>query len=358
MSACRHPAEEDLLQLVLERAPSLAELRACPVCAPAIGELEALVGDLRGALAPELAGTLEPADAGLAERVLARTTREDLGWRGDLRLVLGFAGQRLRSSRLMRFVAASLLVHLIVLPVLAYLAWRGPQPERAIFITTEPRRDQAPPVVPMEPERDVQLTEPAPPGLLVPVRGEPARAPRPSARQAEAAREAERQHLLSLRGEAPPVGETAPEDTLERLLWMRSRRLNDQLVDPWLEGAQPPPGSTTVELALWAENLIDHYVLRHRTPLALPGTLERLAREEAAGDAAERLALHALVRAARLGVLPSDLGPADLDRRLGALGPDAGAAFDEPLGGAWASALEAAVGQRELARAWAAALRR
>ena len=56
----------------------------------------------------------------LAQEVLARTTREDLTWRGDLRLLGGYLRGRLRASAWLRVAAASLLVHLVALPVLAY----------------------------------------------------------------------------------------------------------------------------------------------------------------------------------------------------------------------------------------------
>ena len=56
----------------------------------------------------------------LVPEVLARTTREDLSWRGDLRLLGGYLRERLSASHALRVAAASLLVHLAVLPVLAY----------------------------------------------------------------------------------------------------------------------------------------------------------------------------------------------------------------------------------------------
>lgn len=61
----------------------------------------------------------------LSQHILAQTTGEDLSWRGDLRLV----GRYLRigwiSSPILRVAAASLLFHLVALPVLAYWVWAG-----------------------------------------------------------------------------------------------------------------------------------------------------------------------------------------------------------------------------------------
>ena len=115
-----------MLDLLLEgRGPRPAELLACPRCVASLAELELFLGHCRSAAesvdaAPDSSGS----SGRLAERILARTTREDLGWRGDWRLLRGFVGQRLRSSGVLRFAAASLLVHLLALPVLAWLAFR------------------------------------------------------------------------------------------------------------------------------------------------------------------------------------------------------------------------------------------
>ena len=93
----------------------------------------------------------EPA-ADLEERVLAVTTREDLGWRGDLRLVGGFLRERLSQSSLLRLAAASLLVHLIAVPaVLAYVLLRQEPPEVRLGFEPAPGPDpfeEAQPEVP------------------------------------------------------------------------------------------------------------------------------------------------------------------------------------------------------------------
>ena len=56
----------------------------------------------------------------LASRVLAATTREDISWRVDLRLVGGFVVAHLRSSRMLRIAALVLAMHFAGLSVLAY----------------------------------------------------------------------------------------------------------------------------------------------------------------------------------------------------------------------------------------------
>jgi len=64
--------------------------------------------------------TQGPIDTGdLVDRALAISTREDLSLRGDIVVVSKFVRDRLRSSPLLRLAAASLLIHLAALPVVA-----------------------------------------------------------------------------------------------------------------------------------------------------------------------------------------------------------------------------------------------
>jgi hypothetical protein len=56
----------------------------------------------------------------LVSRSLSISTREDLSWRGDVRDLTRFVGDRLRSSAALRLAAASLLLHLAALPVVAF----------------------------------------------------------------------------------------------------------------------------------------------------------------------------------------------------------------------------------------------
>ena len=55
----------------------------------------------------------------LAARSLAISTREDLSWRGDVKDISRFVRDRMRSSAALRLAAASLLLHLAALPVVA-----------------------------------------------------------------------------------------------------------------------------------------------------------------------------------------------------------------------------------------------
>ncbi len=87
----------------------------------------------------------------LAQSILNSTVREDLSVRADWRLVAGFVRQRMASSGLLRVVAASLLLHLCALPVMAYYVWVLPEPEPSLQIHLMPD-DQELPYGVIEPE--------------------------------------------------------------------------------------------------------------------------------------------------------------------------------------------------------------
>lgn len=80
----------------------------------------------------------------VAQRVLKRTTREDLGRRGDLGVILEFIGDRLRDSVVLRVAVAALVVQVTIVPIVAWHLLteptRGgvrfslePDPEEGIF---------------------------------------------------------------------------------------------------------------------------------------------------------------------------------------------------------------------------------
>ena len=86
--------------------------------------------------APEVADT-----APLAARVLERTTREDLTWRGDLSLYARHLRGRLAESGWLRLAAASLVLHLVALPALAvYLLVVDPRAPAVGYLPPEEYR--------------------------------------------------------------------------------------------------------------------------------------------------------------------------------------------------------------------------
>lgn len=80
-----------------------------------VAELGAFLQDCKATLGEQAPGQ-GPRAQELAERVLGKTTREDLSWYGDLRLV----GSFLRASGSLRIAAVALAMHFIGLSVLAY----------------------------------------------------------------------------------------------------------------------------------------------------------------------------------------------------------------------------------------------
>ena len=89
-------ALDALLGTPAQRASARAELEAQPSGAE---QLRVLADGLRQAREELRGNALSPArEARLVAGVLAATTRQDLSWRGDLRLLLDFLRARLRSS--------------------------------------------------------------------------------------------------------------------------------------------------------------------------------------------------------------------------------------------------------------------
>ena len=178
-SAHRHREGEDLLDLLLAgRRPrgrggddrrALEAARACPVCAEELASLEALLEDV-GRLVAEDAARDAERDARLAQTVLATTTREDLGWRGDWRLIGDFLRTRLAESRVLRVAAASFLAHLVALPVLAYVVLSGAPARAPINLGIEPPVEDL--FAPLEAEPRPEIDVPRVPGEPAPERGD------------------------------------------------------------------------------------------------------------------------------------------------------------------------------------------
>jgi len=107
------PSDAELLERLFGEGP-----RGAPGADPELVALERLCAQARrAARAPSL-----DAERGrvLVERILAATTREDLGRRGDLRLAAGFLRARLRESLGLRLAAASLAAHVLILSAAAW----------------------------------------------------------------------------------------------------------------------------------------------------------------------------------------------------------------------------------------------
>lgn len=308
------PNEAELLRRVLEEPG--AGWRDAPDADTGrrAAELERFVRRCREVLAPELSA--EPGDPALVERVLDATVREDLGVRGDLRLLGRHARERLRSSPLTRFVAASLVLHLFTLPVLAWLAWRPAPAQPVLTVRIEiPDGEQALPAVPNEPGPDLDFEPDGEPEL---VEVDPAPA---LAAEVRRARREDRARLGAIELAPTPGGGSGPEaDWLQRVLAARERLLRSREVDA-LWDAAPPLEEDPLVLALWVEGALDLALWRERAPGGLERALVELAALPADdGTARGRLLGHARARAARYG-LTGDGAPVAETEPDGPAGP-------------------------------------
>ena len=271
------------------------------------GEL-ALLGDVDDDLAAQLstakrelerdrevaARSLSPVREGaLVARILSRTSRENLGPLGELRLVGGFVRDRLASSPLLKVVAASLLLHVVAFPMAAYFLVRAePDPEPRITFEIPVGDDRLDSQVRAPEEEPEPLAEPhAPAGLEV---ADVARIENVRARSRWVL-----STLAARSGEAPlELRASEPDGRLERkLLWERSRLLAERFESDWLDDEQLWEGASPLSRAIWAGVLLDRYVLTGERPPLLARALNDLS----LGDGGPLVAL-TLDRARALGV--------------------------------------------------------
>lgn len=197
----------------------------------------------------------------LVERILAATTREDLTWRGELRLVRRFLGDRFAHSTALRWVAASLVAHLLALPFFGTEILEFVRPVRLGF-------EPAP--VTFEELEEEQVPAPVEEGILDGFGGPPAASVENALRRA-------RYVLTRTRPLATPSLEELESSPLEiRLLAQRSHGLVGGYAD-WVGKPGELEVLDTLQQVLWAELFLDGYVLRKEQPVALAPLLSRLA---------------------------------------------------------------------------------
>jgi len=364
---------------------------ACPVCAAELSELERFLSSSRSAL-ERATRVPERESADLAERILARTTRQDPAWRespwrdkglrGDVRLLGSFVATRLRSSRVLRLAAASLLAHLFALPVLAWYILEQ-RDEPAIWITIAPPAEEVewaasdeerlPPLV--VPAMDSSIDE----TLLVSADPEPIRIEN-SVRLArfDLSRGAPAMPPAARPDEDLPGEDWPDEDPVERLLRTRAERVASfaagrELPELRFDGEQ----ATALERVLAVDIRLDEYVLGDRDPDprgldrgdGLAAALDGLCGDGSTAPEIRLLEAAALARAEAYGLLnEAQRGRLGAQRRLAAersdalalellgSGRDASAYRTAPLGEAWITALVGAlpprIRERAVARAW------
>jgi len=263
-------------------------------------ELRALAAFVERCRATRGALERDVASAHLVRRVLERTTRDDPSWFGDVRLVRRFVGRRLRTSALLRFVAASLVVHLVALPVVAWIVLDEPdEPALRLSIEHEP----VDPYAPEEPEPaeldydfgDVQADADRLEGRT--------RATYAERWDVENALAADRYVLTQRRFEST---DAAPSEPALRLLLERQRVADE---GPAEAGAPPVP-SDPLARVLWVELELDRVALGRprRRPELVDVLADLAALVDGTDEPVARLARAARQRARAYGVLPVEPG--------------------------------------------------
>ena len=299
-----HDREEELLDLLLNRGEeseaartaALLAARSDPETARVLREYDDLLGRAR---TTDRRAEWRPArEKALIKSILAATTRQDLRWRGDVRLVVEFVGRRLRSSPALRALAATVLGLTFVTTVFTMLAVREAKQEPLRFrIAPAGDGDLADLVEDSDAIGDGD-------GLILPEVGELTDAERRSWDIENALR---RDRFLLAAWEAPASLPAAAEDDVfaVRLLAARASFLATGDRPAWLFAEETLAAVTGLERALHAEVLLDVFARTgERSPL-LPRTLQRITRslaDAAEDDAVAMLGRRALRRATALGL--------------------------------------------------------
>jgi hypothetical protein len=353
-------SEAELLAWLLDReahaARPRAELERSEDDARRLAELERFVTRCRAA-----SERFEELGAGrrrhLVERVLASTTREDLSWRGDLRLFGRFALQRLRTSPALRLAAASLLVHLLALPVVAWYGLSRLEAERETTIRFErllPVETEVEETGETLPELDAEAPDPLDLEL------------EPAGRDPELYVEnslswARLQQTRPLPPAPPAAEDEGRAAELLRARWAVLGGEEPAAVSP----APPADGAPLALRALWAELLLDRALRSGEAPAGLARTLGELGADRLSQEPGGVLAAAALARAESYGMLPAGAADALWQARLDLAGfPDAAGLVEggrdlrrvAPLDARWRAAVVAARAELDLPDGWVAAL--
>jgi len=335
MTTHEHWSEEQLFEHVTEgSSANAAELRACAECSAAAREIEEFLGLCRTSFEVRV----DPARAeALADEVLARTTREDPSWRGDLRLVGGFVKSRMRASFFLRVAAASLVVHLTGLPLLAYLGFFNP-PEDHLRIRT--KRPADPPFVEAPVEQD---------GELIPQEVHEA---------IELIENLGREDVVGYARQNLEIGAPLAEaPSMHRIGAILAARSALIMGEPATIDA-PAGDAAAVEVALWCEYQLDRFVFEGESP-ALHQALAAIEagsedRFETASPEERRLVFAARSRAHHYGLAPRPATAAEHAALMNPLRP--GIPLDrvwiETLAQALDTAFEGGLRDDPVVRAW------
>ncbi len=226
-------------------------------------DLQGQLSELRGFVARQREVVAKDSDSAkftdLSNRILSATTRRRPSLVGDLRLVRDLVLLRCRQSVWVRLAAASLILHLAALPVVAWFVLREPAEPHRIFF--------APPVVVEESPRLDEKIDAVDPDVVPMLEEENGR--RLDAFEVANARRLERFSLH--RWGAPDTANLSSDGLVERVLAARSSGIN---TGGWseLEELEDVSASPLAE-ALFVEALLDRAVL---DDAALAGDQEAL----------------------------------------------------------------------------------
>jgi len=332
------PSEEDLLELLLAgREEDLREVRRDPDAAARLDALERFLTRWREPLAQAPAPLSSASRRRLTQRVLARTTRQDAGWRGDLAVVLRFVGDRLAASPALRVAAAVLLLQVLALPVLAWIAWSEPVREKLLLLRPgePPRVEEALPAVPETPLDELVLEPP-----LEELR--PARiAPLPGPLEVQRTLSTAARSLRTSTWPRPVEPQAWQDVTALRLLAARAL-LDEPDGSPAVEASAVEASAVEdmggVERALYAELLLDQLALTGHEPEALAEALAALGSDAREPHAVRHLEALAIERARASG-----RPDARAWSRLAGAGATVGSRNADPLDPAWRAALREAL---------------
>lgn len=342
-------SDEDLLELLLGGDEvGLQRARADADAAERLRDLEGFLGRWREPLVRAPASLPAAAQQRLAQRVLARTTRQDTSWRGDVGIVLRFVGDRLGASPLLRVAAAVLLLQVLALPVLAWIVWSEPIRERITRIRLETEKVE--PFLPAQPEAPLDELFVETPRLstqTLQAELRPARiAPQPGALEIERALGTAARSLRTSDWPAPDQAGAWESTPALLLLDARARLASEgadalaalpaELLAPARAGVGGADGG--LERALRAELLLDVLALTGREPEGLAAAVRALGSDARDPAPVRRLEALAIERARACG-----RADATAWSRLVGAGAAPGSRSADPLDGSWRAALRAAL---------------
>ena len=281
LDATAEPSEVEA-ELLVEDAALRAEL----------SDIRSFVASQRTLLESRIDASSRASGSSLSDRILGATTRRRLSWTGDLRLVRDLVLLRCKQSVWVRLAAASLILHLAALPVVAWFVWIAPPEKAKIFFALPLEDDPRPAGIDGADEPEIEVDAPDVAALLA---GDSLG----MVREDEAWNARRLSRFVLQRDGAPLVAGATIDGELESLLAARSAGI---LEGDW--SGLPKPAALEgkpIHQALFAEALMDRAVLQRKLN-GLREALEALEpMSELGGPASRDLVRAAATRSMQLG---------------------------------------------------------